>query len=352
MVNKLGIVALMGSGETSAAGGLVFEAAVRRLNSRPRIGILETPAGFELNTQRVAGRVAEYLNTRLQNYEPEIELIPARKKNSAFSPDDPDICAGILTRNLIFFGPGSPTYTVRQLAGSLAWEYVQARQRLGACLALASAATIALGKKAIPVYEIYKVGEDPRWKPGLDFFAPYGLSMIIVPHWNNSEGGTEVDTSRCFIGQQRFDQLIDQLDEEVSVLGLDEHTGLIIDLDAEECQVLGKGEIHVIREGVEKSFLNDSTFSIHEFGNFHALADKFEGIKPDNWQQALEVSTTSQEEEIELPPPSEVMDALEQRRKARLEKNWKRSDQLRDRISDLGWRVIDTTEGQKLERSN
>src|SRR5512136_1200566 len=131
MVNKLGIVALMGSGETSAAGGLVFEAAVRRLNSRPQIGILETPAGFELNTHRVAGRVAEYLNTRLQNYQPQIQLIPARKRNSAFSTDDPDICAGILTSNLIFFGPGSPSYTVRQLNGSLAWEYIQARHRLG-----------------------------------------------------------------------------------------------------------------------------------------------------------------------------------------------------------------------------
>ncbi len=352
MVNKLGIIALMGSGETSAAGGLVFEAAVRHLNSRPRIGILETPAGFELNTQRVAGRVAEYLSTRLQNYDPQIQLIPARKKNSSFSPDDPEICAGILASNLIFFGPGSPSYTVRQLEGTLAWEYIQARQRLGACLAIASAATIAFGKKAIPVYEIYKVGEDPFWKPGLDFFAPYGLSMIIVPHWNNSEGGTEVDTGRCFIGQQRFDLLMDQLDEEVAVLGLDEHTGLIIDLDAEECQVLGKGEIHVIRNGVEKSFLNDSSFSIREFGNFHPLVDVKEGIKPENWQQALDVISTIKEEDAEPQPPAEVITALEQRRKARLAKNWKRSDQLREQISGLGWRVIDTTDGQRLERSN
>ncbi len=352
MVNKLGIVALMGSGETSAAGGLVFEAAVRRLDARPKIGILETPAGFELNTHRVAGRVAEYLNTRLQNYQPQIRLIPARKKNSAFSPDDPDICAGILSSNLIFFGPGSPTYAVRQLEGTLAWEYIQARQRLGACLALASAATIALGKKAIPVYEIYKVGEDPHWKPGLDFFSPYGLSLIIVPHWNNSEGGTEVDTSRCFIGQQRFRLLVDQLKEDVTVLGLDEHTGLIIDLEAEECQVLGKGEIHIIRGGKETAFPNDSSFSIQQLGDFHPLADIKAGINPDNWQVVADASENEHDEEPALLPPLEVIEALEQRRLARLEKNWKRSDQLRERISDLGWRVIDTSEGQKLERSN
>ncbi len=353
MVKNLGIVALMGSGETSSAGGLVFEAAVRRLNSSPKIGILETPAGFELNTQRVAGRVAEYLQTRLQNYRPQIQLIPARKKNSPYSPDDPEICAGILTSNLIFFGPGSPSYTVRQLEGSLAWEYIQARHRLGACLAIASAATIALGKKAIPVYEIYKVGEDPRWKPGLNFFAPFGLSMIIVPHWNNSEGGTDVDTSRCFIGRQRFEMLLDQLDEEATVLGLDEHTGLIIDLEAQVCQVLGKGEIHVVRGGEEKSFLNDSSFSIQELGNFHPLINRREGIRGDTWKKAVDAATLPQEEEETSPqPPVEVMEALEQRRKARQEKNWKQSDQLRDRISDLGWRVIDTSEGQKIERSN
>ena len=70
MTNVTGIVALLGSGETSAAGGLVFEAVARRLADRPQIGILETPAGFELNTHRVAGRVAEYLNVRLQNFQP------------------------------------------------------------------------------------------------------------------------------------------------------------------------------------------------------------------------------------------------------------------------------------------
>ncbi len=349
MINNIGIVALMGSGETSAAGGLVFEAAVRRLDLRPQIGILETPAGFELNSNRVAGRVADYLTTRLQNYQPQIKLISARKRDSVFSTDDPDICADILTSDMIFFGPGSPSYTVRQLDGSLAWDYIQARHRLGACLAIASAATIALGVKAIPVYEIYKVGEDPHWKPGLDFFDPYGLSMIIVPHWNNSEGGSEVDTSRCFIGQGRFEMLLDHLDKETTVLGLDEHTGLIIDLEAEECQVLGKGEIHVIKGGVEKSYLNDSTFSIHKLGNFRPLADKSMGIRPENWQKALEIFASTKKNETNPLPPAEVMEVLEQRRRARLAKNWKRSDQLRDKISDLGWRVIDTSEGQKLE---
>ena len=46
---------------------------------------------------------------------------------------------------------------------------------------MASAAAIAASAYALPVYEIYKVGEDPHWKPGLDFFSLYGLSLVLVP---------------------------------------------------------------------------------------------------------------------------------------------------------------------------
>ena len=347
-----GIVALLGSGETSAAGGLVFEAVVRRLDSRPTIGILETPAGFELNTHRVAGRVAEYLSTRLQNFQPQIRLIPARKRNTSFSPDDPEICAGILSSNLIFFGPGSPSYTVRQLAGSLAWGYIQAMHRLGSSLALASAATIALGTKALPVYEIYKVGEDPHWKPGLDLFAPYGLSLVIIPHWNNSEGGTEVDTSRCFVGRQRLDPLLAQLEKHITVIGLDEHTGLIIDMAGEVCQVLGKGEIHLVKGGVEQSYLNDTSFSIRELGDYHPLPDIRVGIDGAVWEKALAARPTSGEAEPDPLPPIEVMEMLEYRHQARLAKEWQKSDALRDRILQTGWKVNDTPDGQKLQRSD
>ena len=46
--------------------------------------------------------------------------------------------------------------------------------------------------------------------------------------------------------------------------------------------------------------------------------------------------------------PHEVAQLVEEREKARREKNWKRSDELRERISALGWEVRDTKEGQKL----
>ena len=103
-------------------------------------------------------------------------------------------------------GPGSPTYTARQLTGSLAYEIIQARQRTGAALVLASAATIAFGCQTMPIYEIYKAGMDLHWQPGLNYFQQFGLDLVIVPHWNNAEGGAELDTSRCFMGAGRFDE--------------------------------------------------------------------------------------------------------------------------------------------------
>ncbi len=82
----------------------------------------------------------------------------------------------MLNADLIFMGPGSPSYAIRQLRDSLAWYYLIARHRLGAVLALASAATVAFSACALPVYEIYKVGEDLHWIEGLDFFKLYGLT--------------------------------------------------------------------------------------------------------------------------------------------------------------------------------
>jgi cysteinyl-tRNA synthetase len=50
----------------------------------------------------------------------------------------------------------------------------------------------------------------------------------------------------------------------------------------------------------------------------------------------------------EVAIPAEVAQLAEERRNARREKNWKRSDELRDQIFALGWEVRDTKDGQKL----
>src|SRR5947199_7222465 len=56
------------------------------------------------------------------------------------------------------------------------------------------------------------------------------------------------------------------------------------------------------------------------------------------------------EAEVEIMIPTEVAQLAAQREEARREKNWKRSDELRDQISALGWEVRDTKDRPKLTR--
>src|SRR5205809_5482270 len=66
----------------------------------------------------------------------------------------------------------------------------------------------------------------------------------------------------------------------------------------------------------------------------------------DWWQRINTVLDVEAQAEVAVPP--EVAQLAQERENARREKNWKRSDQLRDRISTLGWEVRDTKDGSRL----
>jgi cysteinyl-tRNA synthetase len=66
-----------------------------------------------------------------------------------------------------------------------------------------------------------------------------------------------------------------------------------------------------------------------------------------NWWKRIN-TVLHLEPETEIAVPSEVAQLAKERENARREKNWKQSDVLRDRISELGWEVRDTKDGQKL----
>ncbi len=57
-------------------------------------------------------------------------------------------------------------------------------------------------------------------------------------------------------------------------------------------------------------------------------------------------SATSQDTVI----PTEVADLVEERKTARIEKNYAKSDELRDEIAKLGYEVKDTSEGQQIRK--
>ncbi len=383
MVNDIsipepGLIVLFGSGETSPTGRKIFDQVFQSLPPKPHLALLETPCGFELNSQQVIGRVGDFFNQRLQNYHPQTEIIPARKRGTPFSPDDPSIVAPLLGADLIFMGPGSPSYAIHQLRDSLAWYYLVARHRLGAVLALASAATIAFSACALPVYEIYKVGEELHWIDGLDFFRLYGLRLVFIPHWNNQEGGAELDTSRCFMGRARFARLMEMLPEMMTVVGLDEKTALIMDPARCECRVMGLGKVTLLHTGHHHSpvgrkmmsrqpidrdagsdedlariakdraghvhhYSDGQVFPMTEIGHFtpyHPEAN----LSSDIWQKAIQAG---QKRDLANGDrlPDEVLNLIQLRNSARQAGDWATADGLRRQMQRLGWEIADTKEG-------
>lgn len=343
-VTRPGPVTLLGSGETAAVGGRVFEALGRALPHGFRAAILETPAGFELNSERVAGRIAAFAQLRLNNFSAQAEIVRARRRGGPYSTDDPAVTAPLLAADLIFAGPGSPTYAARQLAGSLAWDRIRARHALGAALVFASAGAIAVGRHVLPVYEIYKAGHDLTWASGLDVFGPFGLELVIVSHWNNTDGGVELDTTRCFVGRERFDELVGALPSQSTVVGLDEHTALTVDLFAGEARVTGQGRVTVMRGREEQAFADGESFDLHVLGPFRP-ADVLRELPPAVADEALAAAHSSDE-----GAPDEVLALANARQLARIERDWARADQLRTKIESLGWLVKDTAEGPLLAR--
>ena len=52
----------------------------------------------------------------------------------------------------------------------------------------------------------------------------------------------------------------------------------------------------------------------------------------------------------EVEVPEEIQNLLDQRKKAREEKNWALSDELRDMLKDKGYMVKDTKDGMSIEK--
>jgi hypothetical protein len=199
------------------------------------------------------------------------------------------------------------------------------------------------------VYEIYKVGEDLHWKPGLDFFEAFGLWLIFIPHWNNNDGGTELDTSRCYMGQARYNQLIELLPTQPTIVGIDERTALVIDPTEAKGQVMGNGMVTIIRDGRERCFVTGQAFDLDELGPFCQLSDPGSGIPPEVWARVLTARTEANLPEEEPVPSHEVLALFAERNAARGQKDWLSADELRDKIEALGWQVVDTPEGSQLK---
>nr|WP_157555086.1 hypothetical protein [Herbidospora sakaeratensis] len=226
-----GLLVLMGSGETSPTMVEVHRSAARALGRQPRAVLLDTPYAFQENAADITARARAYF-----------------ARSVGLDVTAADDVAGA---DWVFSGPGSPTYALDRWSAGPIGADLRARvaARRGVTV-LASAAACTAGVATVPVYEIYKVGADPHWRPGLDLLGPLGLRVVVIPHYDNAEGGTH-DTRYCYLGERRLTAMEAGLPGNVAILGVDEHTAVTVDLDDGRIAVSGRGALTVRRHGAE-----------------------------------------------------------------------------------------------------
>src|SRR5437879_2253459 len=236
----------MGSGETSPTMTKVHRSRLARLRSAPVPAVvLDTPVGFQENADDVTARAVGYFRDSVGQ---ELGVATYRSAEEADPVDYETALARLREARYVFAGPGSPTYALQQWQGTQVPDVLRDKLRHGGCVTFASAAAVTLGRWSVPVYEIYKVGQAPHWLDGLDLLAEAELCAAVIPHYDNAEGGTH-DTRYCYLGERRLSLMEKQLTGNEFVLGVDEHTACIIDLDADTATITGHGVVTVRRHG-------------------------------------------------------------------------------------------------------
>ena len=221
-----------------------------------------------------------------------------------------------------------------------------------------------------------KIVKDTFGEKGLDFFGLYGLPLVFIPHWNNNDGGEELDTSRCYMGRERFAALMSLLPPDLSVLGIDERTALIMDVQAGTCRVMGQGGVTIIHTGHSHpasqtgldetdleavarirrahvhQFKHGETFDLNVISKISIPTDG-EDLPPGIWEQAVQaqvqLDVQRQAEPHKPDVPEEIIRLVQARQTARDQQDWAAADALRAQIAALGWQVNDTPDGPVVE---
>ena len=240
------LLTIMGSGETAPTMVKLHRQVVERLGpGTHRAVFLDTPFGFQENAEELCRRTVEFFR---QSVGHDIEVAGLPRIAGMDTLQLESALAELRRAEVLFAGPGSPTYALRQWTGTPVAQILRDRLTRSGAVTFSSAAALTLGVRTVPVYEIYKSGADPFWLDGLDVLSEVGLPVVVIPHYDNTEGGHH-DTRFCYLGERRLLQLEADLPDGVFVLGVDEHTGVLFDLEAETATVWGRGSLTLRRDG-------------------------------------------------------------------------------------------------------
>ncbi|HET9847559.1 MAG TPA: hypothetical protein VFR68_03250 [Candidatus Dormibacteraeota bacterium] len=235
----------------SAQMAPVHRELMSRVGSPPKRAVMiDTPYGFQENADELSKRALDFFQRKLGR---PMEIASLRNRETADQLALERLYVQLADSEYIFAGPGSPSYALRHWSGTRVPENIGRHLLDGGCVTFASAAAITLGKVALPVYEIYKVGLAAHWLPGLNLLAPLGLDFAVIPHYDNTEGGSH-DTSYCYMGERRLLQLEGQLPQGVGILGVAEHTAAIFDFDQDMLEVRGRGYVAIRQAGAERLY--------------------------------------------------------------------------------------------------
>ncbi len=258
----VGLLCIMGSGETTPTMTQTHRALVARAKAgsgNASAVMLDTPYGFQGNADDITDRTREYF-TKSVLVTPSVASL---RTPTADAVTIAKVRAQIDAASWLFAGPGSPSYALRTWrATQMAGVFAERLER-GGVVIMSSAAALTIGAHTVPVYEVYKVGTDPYWEEGLDLLSAYDLDAVVIPHFDNSEGGNH-DTRFCYLGEKRLHTMEAQLPEGRWVLGVDEHTAISLDFDADRFAVTGKGGVTVRRFGKEWTYPTGSSGDIEE----------------------------------------------------------------------------------------
>jgi hypothetical protein len=263
------ILAIMGSGETSPTMVSTHRMLVGKIPKPVRAALLDTPYGFQENAPELATKAVEYFNTSINITLDVAGLTDMIAGDSLAMEKGLQLVAD---SQYVFAGPGSPSYALRQWSGTPLAGLLAKKLQSGGVVTFASAAALTLGGYTLPVYEIYKAGEQPRWLDGLDILSEVGIHAALIPHYNNAEGGHH-DTRFCYMGERRLSLLEKELPSDVYVLGVDEHTGVVLDIDADTATVVGKGVVTVRVRGASQEFVSGTVIPLDQ------LRDPFSAVQ-------------------------------------------------------------------------
>jgi len=152
------------------------------------------------------------------------------------SANDPLLAASIRTSRLIYLLGGFPRYLGETLANSLCWRAMLDAYEQGAVIAGSSAGAMVL-------CEHYYDPHEKKLLRGLNLIP----NACVLPHHNN-------------FGKSWAKQLI-QLLPKTTLIGIDEHTGMINNMDG-AWRIYGAGEVTLYRGETIEGHARGKTFSL------------------------------------------------------------------------------------------